>query len=1233
MGAITLQAQEVGMDNTNLTLKIIRSQRVHYRPGEIGAFEVKLGNSVREAASGVLAWQVVSDVERPAAQGEIPFAVLPGSETTLVWKASLDAVRYGAEIRGWIAGRPDTTAAGPFGVSADVGTVGMLGGSRYANYTDEFAWAPDDFGNMAPVEKEWWAGQIARHHTKEALCRKFAEGHARGVKSLTYAKGVSGGRDGLRLLLEKPGWAAFNRFGQLGGLDMSFDVWSLKHWDDPDRKWGFWNCWTPNFLLDEPVRYGAEEIVRSVRMFGWDGARFDGQFDIFGGFDVAGNPLPAPGAERSAINAANVTLMKTHIRKRLPNFTFGYNYGAPQPTPSALDRAVSAGGGLIMDEGIRNAIDPQHPLQAWRQYARHILEESARIRGLGGVPLIFGSELKGMAADYGIGFCLAGGGTPYNWNFSNGTRAYDAFATRYSELLWNPVYKFAGQPDSALRVSSDGNREIWWRDWVRSGRASDGTPRLIIHLFNPPPAPTIRATTNMPPPATGVRVMFNGVAASDAPTAWLLTCDTEPRLRRLSPAVEGNACSVEVGQIDHWGILVLEGKAMEALSEKLALQEMPMAADPRMGVAQAKPLPTPLDIKPFTPNESEGTVPGLACELKDGRMLLANRHVRFIIDPKHGGRISSFVDLRDGLERVVPGRLEGLFFDTVYDQDGMLYQGQWSVQQSAPYAGAILENSPTVARIRVSRAAFDSEHGVPNTNYSGLVIEREFQLGRDSTTLDCVVRLRNTSAEGRCPAYALRNGYVDGLQRGDLRAYRPSRRGIHPAGPGLPGTDPMIWDPAAGWTATADMASGRGAAWLMEAGRVMMFYNSTAEVTPRLVEEFPNRYGVDPLWIWDNASDTAIGADWYYRRAFIPAGGVWETRVTLVPLQEVRAGIAYADPFVVAAASWSAESNQISVQALPSSKPFAVERAVVESDQGDMELRREGGGNRFTGGGPEAASEVVRIRLEGRTADGSAQIVRFPFVPKPADITEAPLLSGPTQTPDYRSPVPVPVREGSTRKALLLEGLGFERWGVATNLAGRAFETRSSEFMKRRIATAVRYFPATLEEAQRFDVIVLGAVDAFALSNDGVSILRDYVSSGGSLLVLGGLYSYGGGRFQEFGLDEWLPLRVKRTFDLVQSGGRAGWEKEDWQKAGGTGRAPKLGRIAWMHDLEPAPGAEVWARIGESPLIAVQTLGKGRIAAVAATPLGDPEESGAFWTLPEWNRTLDSLLTWLVKEP
>ena len=521
-----------------------------------------------------------------------------------------------------------------------------------------------------------------------------------------------------------------------------------------------------------------------------------------------------------------------------------------------------------------------------------------------------------------------------------------------------------------------------------------------------------------------------------------------------------------------------------------------------------------------------------------------------------------------------------------------------------------------------------------NENYRGLVIEREFRLADDSAALECIVRLRNTGNEGRCPAYSLRNGYVDGMHREQLRYYRPSRRGIHPAGPSLPETDQMIWDLAAGWTATADTESGRGTAWIMDGSRVMMFYNCIDAVTGRHIEEYPNEYGVDPLYLWDNASITAIGADWYYRRAFIPAGGAWETRVTLVPLQGVTGIVAHACAHAVVTVVWPAAgtATPLRVTLLPSREPLLEPEVSLDADGKTITLERAAASLCWTLAKVPAA-RVVQIQIRGKDAEGRPVTMAFPFVVEPVTKGGTPPLAGPTPAYDYVAADTPSPRGKKTRSVLLLEGLGFERWGLQAALKGQGLSIQESEFMKRRIATCVQYFPATLHEAQQFDLIVLGAVDAFALSQEGVAILKDYVRSGGSLLVLGGLYSYGGGRFEEFGLNEMLPLRVKNTFDLVCPAGKAAWQPAVWSAViGENGTPPSLGKVAWTHDVGVAPDAVVWIRIGERPLVAASALERGRIVSVAVTSLGDEAGDGAFWQRPAWGRTLDKIVRWLTAE-
>jgi hypothetical protein len=118
-------------------------------------------------------------------------------------------------------------------------------------------------------------------------------------------------------------------------------------------------------------------------------------------------------------------------------------------------------------------------------------------------------------------------------------------------------------------------------------------------------------------------------------------------------------------------------------------------------------------------------------------------------------------------------------------------------------------------------------------------------------------------------------------------------------------------------------------------------------------------------------------------------------------------------------------------------------------------------------------------------------------------------------------------------------------------------------------------------------------------------------------------------RVAEFGLDDWLPLRVNSTFDLFSPAAEAAWDDAAWQAVGQKTPPPSLGQIAWMHELAAAPGAKVWATCGEHPLIATTELGQGRVAAVAAAPLGPAEN--AFWTSPAWEQVQHVLLNWLLQ--
>jgi hypothetical protein len=71
----------------------------------------------------------------------------------------------------------------------------------------------------------------------------------------------------------------------------------------------------------------------------------------------------------------------------------------------------------------------------------------------------------------------------------------------------------------------------------------------------------------------------------------------------------------------------------------------------------------------------------------------------------------------------------------------------------------------------------------------------------------------------------------------------------------------------------------------------------------------------------------------------------------------------------------------------------------------------------------------------------------------------------------------------------------------------------------------------------------------------------------------------------------------------------------------------------WLHDVEPKPGATVALRAGERPALVTGTAGKGRVAVLAVTPLGEtPADALAWWQWPGWENVMAKTIGWLVQK-
>ncbi|MFA6471455.1 MAG: hypothetical protein WCU00_05370 [Candidatus Latescibacterota bacterium] len=542
----------------------VRSGKIHYLPDERAVFIGTVQNSGSAEAKATVNCRLYRHLGEEITLGSRTVTVPPKGKADSEFSFPLDGVEYGYEVQMWLEGG-GKKISDYFGVSRNVIKIGIMGDSPYANYTDVFAWAPDDFGNLSPKGEHWWSGQGNYDYTKARLNERMRGWHDRGVKAVTYGKGVSGGPTGMDILIEHPDWSCYNRFGQLGGMNMAIDIWSLKNWDvnnhgdSGGRMWQFWNCWTPNFYETDAVLYGAQALVDGAKMFGWDGVRFDAQFDIFGGFSYDSKTTDH-GENRDALNVRNLRLTKEHILKTFPDFIFGYNYGAVQNPPTEMDREVCKGGGLIMDEGFCDTSAPQHPDNPWINFARRIINEVKATGSLGGCQIVFEHNRMGVTViadnDYGLIFCFAGGGRPYLWNYKSTRYRLDRFTTRYSEYLLNDDIKRLSKPEERFRVQRPAT--IWWKDWAGEYAPSEGRTQYILHLINPPQKKGI-GSTPFPAPQNDISVDFMIPEGQELAEAWLLSPEPEVNGRKLSPVHnENGTVTFKVESLDLWKLLVVE---------------------------------------------------------------------------------------------------------------------------------------------------------------------------------------------------------------------------------------------------------------------------------------------------------------------------------------------------------------------------------------------------------------------------------------------------------------------------------------------------------------------------------------------------------------------------------------------------------------------------------------------------------------------------------------------------
>ena len=170
-------------------------------------------------------------------------------------------------------------------------------------------------------------------------------------------------------------------------------------------------------------------------------------------------------------------------------------------------------------------------------------------------------------------------------------------------------------------------------------------------------------------------------------------------------------------------------------------------------------------------------------------------------------------------------------------------------------------------------------------------------------------------------------------------------------------------------------------------------------------------------------------------------------------------------------------------------------------------------------------------------------------------------------------------------------------------------------------------FPTELAELQKYDVVVLSDIgtntlllhpDTFNKSmrkNNRLKLINEYTKSGGGLMMVGGYMTFQGidakARYAKSPVEEVLPVTMFERDDRVEvpEGVSPKVQKADHPIVAGL--ADEWPALLGYNQIIPKEDATVVATVGDDPLIAVWTCGKGRSVAFAS-------DCGPHWAPPEF---------------
>jgi hypothetical protein len=275
---------------------------------------------------------------------------------------------------------------------------------------------------------------------------------------------------------------------------------------------------------------------------------------------------------------------------------------------------------------------------------------------------------------------------------------------------------------------------------------------------------------------------------------------------------------------------------------------------------------------------------------------------------------------------------------------------------------------------------------------------------------------------------------------------------------------------------------------------------------------------------------------------------------------------------------------------------------------------------------------VVRVSMTGQTGDGNDFSEKAELFYSGAWVSDTVPMDG---SPLYLFPSPPKVKAlvkpdkiarivTTPPQVLYLKGLLTPEYRLEPALRRVSPEATIKDAYHYNGGTfgwGLDYFPYDYDALMSNDLVVIGDINASALNETGIEMLKDYVEHGGKLLVLGGPYAYGDGGYRGTGLEKVLPVVCQGPFDLQAAG--AGAVKSALPAEVLAPEDVATLQPQYLNQVSAKPEARVLLSYGAWPLLVQGKYGEGQVWCITAAPLGEAE----WWRTPQWQRVLRYVFT------